>query len=316
MPRTRPALPDLDATMQLVTRFEAAADPALQDAELDTLLRHVPDKRAILSGRWQGRAAIFRIFLDPSDPAPAREWDEMNRIWPAMRTGPWRIAEPLHYCAPHGILVIEAVAGTPLMQHLWRSDPPDRAAHLRPAAQWLRAYTQGTDTPMKTRAGVWLNRAEQAAARQPHPRLQRREARILEHLHRLAPLCDNTVWRNAISHGDFHPNNLIWNDGRYTGIDTGGSAAMPIYKDMARFLMHMGRRGLLPSGEAQFGVDRTGLAAFAAAFDLSENERNLILPFMLGCEALLRVETADIKSGRIHRACEMSDHLIADLAQV
>ena len=123
-------------------------------------------------------------------------------------------------------------------------------------------------------------------------------------------------WRNAICHGDFHPNNLLVKGERLTGIDTGGSASIPIYKDMARFLMHMGRRGLIPSGEARFGVDAQGIDAFAEVFEMSDQERDLVLPFMLGCEALLRFENPGIKRGRIRRAAEMTDQLIADLEQL
>ena len=317
MPNTAPSLPDLDVMMNLVAHFEAASaqDTGLHGAELDELLRHVPGKRAILSGTWQGQRVVFRMYLDPENTALAREWAEMTRVWPHMQSGPARIAQPLHYAADHGILVVEHIAGTPLMQHMWQSKPETRAAYLRPAAQWLHAYTVGSQTTVRARSGVWLERAEKGAENQPHPRLQQREHKILNHLQRLAPLCDQP-WRNAIIHGDFHPNNLIANADRLTGIDMGGSASIPIYKDMARFLMHMGRRGLIPSGQMQFGVDAQGIAAFAEAFDLSDHERELILPFMLGCEALLRVESAGIKRGRVRRAADMSDQLIADLAQI
>lgn len=310
-----PPLSELDGTMQIVARFEEAraADPALAEAELDELKRLVPGKRAMLSGRWQGRAAIFRMHLDPASHAPGNEWAEMTRAWPHMQGKTLRIAEPLHVNEEFGLLVIEDIPGTPLMQHMWHLDPADRAPCLPQAAAWLRAYTAHSEITAKPRAAVWLNKAAAAAATQPHPKLQRRERKILRHLTRLAPLCDDLPWRHAISHGDFHPNNLIVGEDRLTGIDLGGSATIPIYKDMARFLMHMGRRGLIPSGEARFGVDARGIDAFAGAFSLSAQERDLILPFMLGVEALIRVEHAGIKRGRVRRAAEMSDRLIADL---
>lgn len=312
------SLPDLDAMMDIVAKFEAASktDPALKNAELDELLRLVPGKRAVFTGDWHGQRAVFRIFLEAENQSSAREWAEMKRVWPAMNTGELRIAQPLHYSPSHGILVLEEVTGTPLMQHIWRSDPAERVACLPPSAAWLRAYTQATEAKGKARAGVWLERAERATLQQPHARLKRREAKVLEHLRRLAPLCEALPWRSAISHGDFHPNNLIKQDNRLTGVDLGGSHAMPIYKDMARFLMHMGRRGLIPSGQSRFGVDTVGIEAFADAFDLTPTERDLLLPFLLGVEALLRVEHAGIKPGRIQRAAEMTDQLISDLAQL
>lgn len=318
MPGPTSPLSELDGTMQIVARFERAraSDPELSGAELDELLRQVPGKRAVLSGTWQGRPVIFRMHLESGSPAPKREWTEMLRVWTEMQSDRLRIAEPLHFWESSGLLVIEHVPGTPLMQHLWQIEPEARAPYLPQAAAWLRAYTASSEMTGKPRAAVWLQKAEAAAATQPHPKLQRRERKILRHLQRLAPACDALPWRHAISHGDFHPNNLIVNGERLTGIDLGGSATIPIYKDMARFLMHMGRRGLIPSGAARFGVDARGIAAFSKAFALSNEERELILPFMLGVEALIRVEHAGIKPGRVRRAAEMSDKLIADLARL
>lgn len=303
--------------IDLVTRFEAACDEddTLQTAEMDELLRLVPGRRGILSGMWQGRRVVFRLFLQPDSPAPARAWAEMIRVWPQMQTPPCCIAEPLHYSADHQLLVIAHAQGTPLMQHIWQSEPHDRAHHLPAAARWLRAYSQGSEVSVRPRAGVWLERAEKAAATQPHRKLAKLEARVLRELHRLMAACDQP-WRSAITHGDYHPNNLLLDGTCLTGIDMGGSASIPIYKDMARFLMHMGRRGLVPSGHARFGVDAEGIDAFAAAFDLTDHERELVLPFMLGCEALLRVEHAGIKRGRVKRAIAMTEHLLDDLSQI
>lgn len=311
------SLPDLDGMMDLVTRFEAArdTDDALATAEMDELLRLVPGKRAVLSGTWQGRRVVFRMFLQPDSPAPAREWQEMTRVWPQMSTPPCCIAEPLHYASDHQMLVIGFAQGTPLMQHIWQSDVTDRTQYLPAAARWLRAYAQGSGGQVRARAGVWFERAERAAAKQPHKKLAKLEAKVLTQLRRLMPACDQP-WRNAITHGDFHPNNLLLDGTCLTGVDVGGSAAIPIYKDMARFLMHMGRRGLIPSGQDRFGVDAKGIDAFAAAFDMTPHERDLVLPFMLGCEALLRVEHAGIKRGRVKRAIAMTEKLHADLTQL
>ena len=310
-------LPDLDGLMDLVARFTKACetDATLQGAALGRLIRHVPGKRAILSGQWQGRDVIFRFFLNADGKAFRNEWDEMIRVWPQMQSPSGRIAQPLHHVPELPLIILEQVPGTPLMQYMWQSDPEDRARWLGPAASWLQKYTDGSYRQVPSKAGLWLKRAEQAAAGQAHAKLIRRENKVLTQLRRLAPALDQP-WRLAISHGDFHPNNLLTDGHGLTGIDIGGSNAMPIYKDMARFLMHMGRRGLIPSGQARFGVDARGIDAFADAFSLSDHEQHLVLPFLLGCEALLRVEHAGIKRSRVKRAAAMTDLLSADLAQL
>jgi hypothetical protein len=57
---------DMDAAAEIAQAFEARAadDPALADAELDDVLRLVPGKRAILSGRfgaWGSRRTTRRV---------------------------------------------------------------------------------------------------------------------------------------------------------------------------------------------------------------------------------------------------------------
>ena len=103
---------------------------------------------------------------------------------------------------------------------------------------------------------------------------------------------------------------------RLTGIDTGGSAKLPIYKDMARFLSHMGRRALVPSGSQRFGVDAVGFDAFADAFSLDDRERGIWLPFMIGIEALIRVESKSLSRSRIRRSKQFCETLLDDLRQI
>ena len=121
------------------------------------------------------------------------------------------------------------------------------------------------------------------------------------------------MWSGAICHGDFHPNNLISKDECLTGIDTGGSSILPVYKDMARVLVHMGRRAVIPSGQMWLGVDRVGFDAFAEAFAFDDLETHVCLPFMIGVEALLRVENKSLSRGRIRRATAFYTALLADL---
>ncbi len=293
-----------------------AADPALRGATPERVIRIVPGKRAILRGTLDGRPAVYRLSLEDGDRTAAREWAEMTRAWPQMNTGNLRIAAPLHFSPAHGVQVIEDVPGTPLMAHLYHLAPEARGGHMEAPAAWLRRYTAPTEQSGKSRAASWLDRAERATATQPHPDLRRLERHVVKELRRILPLTEGEIWRSAICHGDFHPNNLILDAPRLTGIDLGGSARLPIYKDMARFLMHMGRRGLLPSGRARFGVDAEGFDALARAFALTPWEREVALPFMLGVEALIRVENTQMATSRLRRAARMYEALIPDLARV
>jgi hypothetical protein len=93
---------------------------------------------------------------------------------------------------------------------------------------------------------------------------------------------------------------------------------MPIYKDMARFLVHMARRGMWPSGKTRLGVDAIGLANMEDVFGLNAFERQFALPFMMGCEVLMRVDTRQLSASRVRRSeemyCMFRDDLTALLA--
>ncbi|MEI4233305.1 phosphotransferase [Roseovarius sp. D22-M7] len=305
--------PDYDALQAWLDTARAAV-PALDDAGIDAVMRHVRGKRAVLAGHWQGRPAVFRLAPPHASDLLAREWREATRIWPHMQYRRYRVPEPYLHLPEIGLMAVERVPGTPLLAHLWQSPPESRAAHLPEAATWLRRYSDVTESWHKANPAGWLARAERAAQTQPHARLQEIETQILVHLRRLAARLDGVDWRMAICHGDFHPNNLMRAADRLTGIDLGGSARLPVCKDIARFLVHMGRRGMIPSSKRAFGVDADGITAFVETFALTETERRRTLPFFLGIEALIRVEHRDMKQARLHHAEAMQDALRIELA--
>jgi len=317
-PRT--AADNLDQILDLTERFEAAraTESALQDLEIQDLLRLVKGKRAIFACSFAGRRAVMRMFLEDDHALSRREWAELTRIWPVMSDGPYRVVEPLHHSAAHNLLVVERAEGTPLLQRLWQSDKADRAQDMDPAARWLRRYTGGTEEWRGARHRRWLAKAERAGERQAFDNLRKIERDIIALLHQMADRMDGAEWRTAILHGDFHPNNLIAKGGELVGIDTGGSARMPIYKDMARFLVHMARRGMWPSGKTRLGVDAIGLANMEDVFGLNAFERQFALPFMMGCEVLMRVDTRQLSASRVRRSeemyCMLRDDLTALLA--
>jgi len=300
---------------------DPAALPALpaetdlpDGAEIGALIRHIPGKRRIHEGSWQGRCAVFRLAAPETAEMQAREWQEACRIWPHMQGARFRVAEPLAYLPEIHLMVMERAPGTPLLDRVARLRAGRRAARLAPAAAWLRRYTDVSEGWRAARCQGWLARAERATDGQPFPVLREIEAGILDGMGLIAGRIDGADWRVAICHGDFHPNNLLVNGRTLTGIDTGGSGRMPVLKDIARFLMHMARRGVCPSGRAWCGVDAGMRDAFVEAFALTEAERRLVLPFFLGVEALIRVETPALRPRRIRIAERVYAALRDDLA--
>lgn len=317
-PRGSPSLPDMDAMIDLVQAFEslAAKDATLTGAQLKDVVRLVPGKRAILSGVIGERPAIFRFYIENAEAHAKRDWAELQRTKGFMTTGDMRVNAPVLHVPEIGLVVVERVDGVPLMDQIRATEKTGRSAHLTQAAEWLRKYTAPSEKRTEVRLDGWYKRVERGMARQRHDKLRQAEEAICAELKRIAKPHKAGQWRVAITHGDFHPNNLLADGPRLTGIDTGGSAKLPIYKDMARFLSHMARRGLIPSGQERFAVDAHGLDAFAKAFALDEVERNIWMPFMLGVEVLIRIEAKSLSEKRIRKAHAFYETLLEGLRDI
>lgn len=306
-----------DQVQTALTRLDALLARQVSDAMVNQALRLVPGKRAVFRGRMAARDVVFRLPLDDANrKSAAEEWTELTRAWGHMARGANRVAEPLFFNPDSGLTVIAHAPGAPLLTHIWSLDASHRLPLIARAADWLQAYMAPTITSRGINRRPWRKWAMTAAAKQPHPELAEIEARLLQKMHKLSRQLGDPDWRVAIPHGDFHLNNLILDGDTLTGIDTGGSNHAPIYKDMARALTHMARRGMLPSGQRRFGVDAGALDAFTSAFALSDREANAFLPYMLVYETLIRVEHPQMSSDRIAHALAISEALFEDLRQI
>lgn len=300
----------------------AARDQALQMAQgLDVTpgetLRFVPGKRIVLQARWNGREVVLRAPLAADAIAPmAKEWAELTRVHAYMSEGPNQVVAPLHFDQETGLTIISFVPGNPLMSHL-RALPRDmRAPVYGRAGGWLQTYLAPTLTTRPANTKRWLQKAKEAMARQPHPQLQELERRVFRQMRHLSKQIGDAEWPVAITHSDFHPNNLIANADTLTGIDCGGSGMAPVAKDLARSLTHMARRGVMFGKKRRFGMDAAAFDALEAAMDLPPQTWALHLPFMLCFETLFRVEHPQMPADRVEYAYDMTRGLLRDLRQI
>ena len=306
-----------EQALAALQRLEEVLAAAGHDAEVIEAMRLVPGKRALFRGRFGGRDVVFRLPLDEANHEGfAREWAELTRVHAYMSAPPLSVVEPVKFDPDSGLFVIAFVPGMPLFSHLRRAEPEDRPPLVARAADWLRAYTAPTLAPAKLNFRRWYGNAAKSAETQPHSALREIEARILRRMKRLGRTLHDTECRTAISHGDFHLNNLILNDAELVGIDTGGSGRMPVVKDIARALTHMARRAAPFSGARRFGVDAAAFDAFAEAFEMSPVEREAHLPFFLAFEALIKVEHPEMPEARLAKAETMARTLFRDLKEI
>ncbi len=287
------------------------------DALVEAALHIVPGKHALFKGRWQGAKAVFRIVLDEANLETAsKEFAELTRAWAYMREPPLTVSQPLHFESDQGVTVTAFAPGRGLLYHLWSLEPAARVGRINLAADWLHKYTQPTVELRKPNRRPWRTWAEAAAAKQPHEALQKAEARVLQKMKKLYGQIDLPEWRVALAHGDFHLNNLHYHAGTVTGLDLGGTNFAPLYKDIARALVHMARRGMVPSGARRFGVDAAAFEHYVKRFELTDTEANGFLPYFICFETLIKVEHPDMPKQRIEHALAMSEALFADMKQI
>ena len=214
-----------------------------REAEVTETLRLVPGKRAVFRGTLDGREVVFRLPLDAANQRDfAAEWSELLRLHGYMSTPPFQVVEPFDFDPNTGIQVISYVPGTPLLKHLQKAGDGTRTALITQTAQWLGHYSEPTIQTTAIPHRRWHRKAGDAAAKQPHEALRDVEAHILRKMGKLGRRLADLTWRTAVTHGDFHLNNLILSGDSLVGIDIGGPGRLPIYKDMARALTHTARR--------------------------------------------------------------------------
>ena len=279
------------------------------DVRIESVLRALNGRHAVMTGTCDGRPAILRLALSDKARANNEEtWVEIARVGPHMADGQHRIAQGLKNIDDGRLIVTELAAGEPFLPQLKNGDPKD----AKKLAEWLHKYTAPVIEIRKAGVDFWLKQARNSSQKQPFPHLKAKEDQILTVMKALAAEIRGKSWRVAITHGDYHPNNLLWDGKTLTGIDIGGSAYLPIYKDMARCLIHLARRNIGFNDSATFGVDQSLTEAFTASFKLQTDEVRWFLPFFLGFECLIKIERSDAPAWRVKVAEKLYDNFLKD----
>ena len=295
-----------DATKQI----QSILDEQGASARVEGVIRIVGGRHVVAHGQFDDAEAVFKLALSPKVYDQLADTDaELARITPHM-SALYQVNHCLAYFSESGLIVLEKAAGEPVLPMLSTPEGADLWQHL---PNWLHRYSSPSIEWRKAGPGFWIKQAAKVAEKQPHDVLRQREKRLLVQMRDLAENIAGREWRVAISHGDYHPNNLLWDGAVMTGIDVGGSSYMPIYKDIARCLIHLGRRRVYSSPTQKGGLDAPLMDSFSQAFDLSNQERRVFLPFFLAFECLIKVEQPDAPAWRISAAADLYDDILTTL---
>ena len=297
------------------------------------------DKRVIIEGQFRGETVFCRFFLPEDAKVALREWDEIQRILPKMNTGELQVVRPLYVSEDGRILVLSKVEGEALRHCFVRALPGpfniisekviprikhilnpqqvfDNKLYFQQAARWLRCYTADTEGWEPVQPEEHIRTVTGLFEKLPHGRFRKYQLDILRETSRIGKLLVNETWRTALSHGDLHSGNLIVNGQHMTGLDFNSSNRTPIYRDVARLLLNRPCRRTTSPSNRYLGVNRVCLDAFVTEFKMDEKERTLFLPFMIGCQSMIRVKARSSKRSHVRDDNRTYESLLDGLSQI
>lgn len=261
-----------------------------------------------------GRPVIVKQVLgDEAAERASAQAEELKYQHPRMRSGRYRVPEPLFWQPGEGLVVMEEAPGLRLDAALARA-PGSRAALLAAAGGWLAHYTAPRRQSDAFGGGYWIKRRSSALGTIPDAGDRARlEGLIAIMRAERAEIAGRLVTR-ARSHGDFCPINLIVEGGGDVvwGVDIHNSNWLAVAKDIARFLIYLSITQPHAASDGPMGLAAEDVAALTGAKGLiPPEEAEMVLPFFLASELAGRLQGERISAEAHPTARALADRMIA-----
>jgi hypothetical protein len=187
-----------------------------------------------------------------------------------------------------GLAVLSHAPGERLRDHLARADPAQRAALLRRAGAWLKAYCAPRLECPEYAPGRWIERMEAAdlahLSAPDRALMARLKAATAAHG---AAAKGARAWL-APGHSDFVDLNMLWDGSVLTGVDIQGENRQLLARMSARFLVWLSLRGDHPPAARLHGLDQRDVAAFLESGVLTRSGTARLLPVFIGEQLFAR----------------------------
>ncbi|TCO69276.1 phosphotransferase [Rhodovulum euryhalinum] len=244
-------------------------------------------RTAVFRGHYDGAPAVLTLFHGEDHAERARRQKRaLERLEAMLADGPFRIAPLVGSWPGEGVTVTADVAGESLEAAIAAAATPgERDALLSDAGEWLARIVAASQRQVVFGGRHWAQAATRklgrVGAHQGRPLADALATRI----EALLPTVAGKPVTQAQSHGDFRPATLVRADGALCGIGLQSLHALPVVRDLARFLVALHLAHPRPGGRQRFGVGAKDIEALAAPLTiLDRRERALHLPFFIGIE--------------------------------
>lgn len=252
-----------------------------EDLKIVEILKPVEGREIAVARVGGARVVLKRFSGDMAAETVRKLKAELDTLADRLNDGPNRVMACRAIEPDLGIAVLSLVPGRRFSEALARASGGRRAALMTRAGEWLDAASGFRTRDTSFGPGFWVARAH---ARPTDPLMNEDRAllgRLLARLRTKAQATGGSPVRQAATHGDYVPINLMIDGDTLWGIDIQGESWLAISRDAARFLVWTALHAPRP-GPTRFGLPAGDVEAFLASGLLPDGEERTTLPFFIG----------------------------------
>lgn len=297
-----------------VATFKAVAanSTSFRHFSLDHVVRSVPE-RIVLRGVLDGTPIYVKQLLGrDAHQRICAMMAELDFSVARMNDSDSRVAGYVAADASAGLIALQVAPGRPMDAAIRLANSQRREQLLGMCGTWLTRYTRLRPRTVQFDAGRMLgSQLNPVGISNPEDR-DRWQQLAAWQAKRITDL-KGIKLRTAASHGDFHPGNLRVQGRTIHAFDIEGETWMPILRDCVTFLLHVQDHQPQIEAASHMGVTEGCARPFLSALDLSNDEREQLLPLFMA----RRMNNALVRrQGRpkiLHFARCVTDNLLREL---
>ncbi len=281
-----------------------------EDVKVIEVLK-IGDASDVYLVRLGGDRAVVKHFRgDGAGDRVLGQKAELDILADAFGDGPNQAMRSLHALPELGVAVLSEAPGRRLHDLVPRAAPARRAHLLTRSGEWLAAYTAIRSREASFGPGFWVERA----TKRPRVHADAAEIELLERLQRAlrarSKAHSGLPVRQAATHGDYVPINMLVDGETFTGVDIQGESWLAVARDAARFLVWCALHDDKPALPLRYGLPEADIVAFLNSGVLAPHEVDTTLAFFIGEQ--LHARLCESTLPRRSRAAEAIEAYLAE----
>lgn len=270
-------------------RMQAALDLRFGPgaARIDEVIKHGRES-VVLSGAFQGQAAVFKQFLQgDTGRTVTRMQEELTVLDQHLGQGACRVNRLLAALPEQGLAILEQVPAERVSLILKADDTARRARVLALCGDWLAAVAPLRAEPKRLSTSRLERQFADLSLAELPPQDRALAEALTQAARRFGARLRGSLAVHTIAHGDFAPVNMMSDGDAIWAVDIQGGTRFPLARIVARFLV---AKDLYSHRETprKWGLDADDLASFDPARLLPTQELQTTLPLFIAQQMVRR----------------------------